>query len=68
MTDLLLIAVLAFSFFGALAALAYIGDHLNLSQPEPRTRRPDPVDPCDFSEALRPIGGPPRWEDTKEQR
>jgi hypothetical protein len=68
MIEAIQIGLGAGAFLFALAALAWCGDHLNLSQPEPRTRRPDPVDPCDFSEALRPIGGPPRWEDTKEQR
>lgn len=53
MTDLLIIAVLAFSFFGALAALAWVGDHLNLTQPEPERPRPVPVEPCDFAAALR---------------
>ena len=68
MIEAIQIGLGAGAFLFALAALAFIGDHLNLSQPEPRTRRPDPVDPCDFSEALRPIGGLPCWSETKEEQ
>lgn len=67
MTDILIIGTLAFSFFGALALLAFIGDRLDLTRPEPETERPARSEPCDFSEALRPIGGLPRWAETRER-
>ncbi len=53
MIELLQIGVLAFGFFGALAALAWFADHANLTQPEPERPRPVPVEPCDFAAALR---------------
>lgn len=40
----------------------------DFTEPEQRTQRPAPVEPCDFSEALKPLGGLPSWEDTRKQR
>ena len=68
MIEAIQIGLGAGAFLFALAALAFIGDHLNLSQPEPRTPRPPREEPVDFSEALRPIGGLPRWSETKEEQ
>ena len=68
MLEAIQIGLGAGAFLFALAALAWVGDNLNLSQPEPRTPRPPREEPIDLSSALRPIGGLPRWEDTKEQR
>ncbi len=68
MIEAIQIGLGAGAFLFALAALAWCGDHLNLSQPEPRTPRPPREEPVDFSEALRPIGGLPRWSETKEEQ
>lgn len=68
MIDLLQIGAMAFAFFGALAALAWVADNTALTEPEPETERPPREEPVDFSEALRPIGGLPRWSETKEEQ
>ena len=68
MIEAIQIGLGAGAFLFALAALAWVGDHLNLTQPEPETERPPREEPIDFSEALRPIGGLPRWSETKEEQ
>lgn len=35
------------------------------TRPEPETHRPRPEQPVSFAGALRPIGGLPRWGDTR---
>jgi len=53
-------------FFAALAALAWVGDNLNLTQPEPRTPRPQREEPVDFPKALRLNREVPEWINAKE--
>ena len=53
MIEAIQIGLGAGAFFAVLAALAWVGDHLNLTQPEPERPRPAPVEPCDFAAALR---------------
>ena len=65
MIEAIQIGLGAGAFFFALAALAWCGDHLNLTQPEPETERPPREEPIDFSEALKPLGGLPGWETTR---
>lgn len=67
MIEAIQIGLGAGAFLFALAALAWVGDRLNLTQPEPETERPSREEPVDFSEALRPIGGLPRWDQTRER-
>lgn len=67
MTDLLIIAVLAFAFFGALAALAWVADNTALTEPEPETERPPREEPVDFTAALKQRGPLPSWETTRRR-
>lgn len=66
MIEAIQIGLGAGAFLFALAALAWCGDHLNLSQPEPRTPRPPREDPADFSKALRLNREVPEWINAKE--
>lgn len=36
-----------------------------LLTPEPETVRPPREEPIDLAEALRPIGGPPSWDEVR---
>lgn len=66
MLEAIQIGLGAGAFLFALAALAWVGDNLNLSQPEPRTPRPSREKPVDFSKALRLNREVPEWINAKE--